>query len=70
MNSNKTEYYVEGDAITDEGNMEKGYHKNTMNVKSRGSMEVIGKIDVDNSTSFGGVKILSTPDDYVPWPRV
>ena len=28
-------------------------------------MEVIGKISVDNSMSFEGVKILSTPDDYV-----
>ena len=29
-------------------------------------MEVIGKIAVDNSMSFEGVKIPCTPDDYVP----
>ena len=31
-----------------------------------GYMEVIGKIAVDNSMSFEGVKIPCTPDDYVP----
>ena len=46
--------------------MEKGSHKKFMKVKCRGSMEVIGEIFVENSMSFGGVKIPSTPDDYVP----
>ena len=29
-------------------------------------MEEIGEISVENSMSFEGVKIPSTPDDYVP----
>ena len=29
-------------------------------------MELIGKIAVDNCTIFEGVKIPSTPGDYVP----
>ena len=66
MNANETEYYIEDDAITGEGNVERGAHKNFLKVTARGSMEVIGKIAVDNSMSFEGVKIPSTPDDYVP----
>ena len=46
--------------------MEKGPPKNFLKVKDRGSMEAIGKIAVGNSMSFEGVKIPSTPDDYVP----
>ena len=65
-NSNETEYSVEDDAITGEGNVEKGYNKKFLKVTARGSMETIGEIDVNNSTSFEGVKIPSTLDDYVP----
>ena len=46
--------------------MEKGSHKNFMKVTASGSMEVIGKISVENSMSFEGVKIPSKPDVYVP----
>ena len=66
MNENETEYSMEEDVITGEGNMEKGSHKNFLKVTDRGSMEVIGKIVVDYSIIFEGVKIPSTPDDYVP----
>ena len=66
MNANETEYSMEEDVITGEGNMEKGSHKNFLKVTDRGSMEVIGKIVVDYSIIFEGVKIPSTPDDYVP----
>ena len=54
------------DAITSEGNVDKVAPKNFIKVKARGSMEVIGKIAVKNITSFEGVKIPSTPDNYVP----
>ena len=66
MNANETEYSVEDDAITGEGNLERGSHNNFLNVTYRGSMEVIGEKSVENSTRFEGVKIPSTPDDYVP----
>ena len=46
--------------------MEKGPHKKFLKVTARGSMDMIGKIAVDNSMSFERVKIPSTPDDYVP----
>ena len=46
--------------------MEKGPHKNFLKVTARLSMEVIGKIAVENSMSFEGVKIPSTPNYYVP----
>ena len=46
--------------------MNKVSHKNFLKVEARGPMEVIGKIAVYNSTSFGGVKIHSTPYYYVP----
>ena len=66
MNANETEYSVEGDAITGEVNLDKGYHKNFLKVTACGSMGGVGKIDVDNSMRFEGVKIPSTPADYVP----
>ena len=46
--------------------MERGYQKNLLKLTARGSMDVIGEIDVENSMSFEGVKIKSTPDNYVP----
>ena len=64
MNANETEYPIEEYSIIGEWNVEKGSHKNFLKVKTRGSMEVIGKIAVDSSMSFEGVKIPSTPDDY------
>ena len=66
MNANETEYSVEDDAITGEGNVEKGSHKNFLKATACGSMEVIGKIAVKNSMSFEGVKIPITPYDYLP----
>ena len=46
--------------------MKKGAHKNFLNVKYCGYLEVIGKIAVDSSMSFEGVKIPITPDYYLP----
>ena len=46
--------------------MEKGAHTKVLKVKARGSMKVIGEIAVENSMRFEGVKIPSTPDDYIP----
>ena len=46
--------------------MEKGPHKNFLKVSALGSMDSIGKIDVENFMIFEGVKIPCTPDDYVP----
>ena len=46
--------------------MYKGAHKNFLKVTSRGYMEFIGKIAVENSMRFEGVEIPNTPDDYVP----
>ena len=66
MNANETEYSIEEDSITGEGNVEKGYRKNFMKVIACGYMELRGEIDVDNSMRFEVVEILSTPDDYVP----
>ena len=66
MNANETEYSIEEDTITGEGNVEKVSHKKFLKVISCGSMDVIGKIAVENSMRFEGVKIPSTPDDYVP----
>ena len=66
MNANETEYSVEDDAITCEENVEKGSDKKILKAKACGSMQVIGKITVDNSMSFEGVKIPITPDSYVP----
>ena len=66
MNANESEYSVEEYTITGQGNEEKGPHKKFLKVKASGSIEVIGKLAVDNSISFEGVKIPSTPDDYVP----
>ena len=66
MNANGSECSIEEDFIPCEGNVEKGTHKNFLKVKARGSMEVIGKIAVNNSSRFEGVKIPSTPDYYVP----
>ena len=43
-----------------------GPTKSFLKVKYRGYMEVVDEISVDNSMSFEGVKIPSTPDDYVP----
>ena len=65
MNANETEYSIEEDAITCEGNVEKASHKKFLKVISCGSMDVIGKKSVDNIMRFEGVKIPSTPDDYV-----
>ena len=42
MNANETEYFLEDDAITGEGNVERGAHKNSLGATARGSMEVIG----------------------------
>ena len=66
MNANETEFSIEEDAITGEGNVEKGAHKNFLKVTACGYMEVIGEISVDDSMRFEGVKIPSTPDNYVP----
>ena len=66
MNANETEYSVEDDDITGKGNVKRGIQKKFLKVKYRGYMEVIGKISVDNSTIFEGVKITSTPNDYAP----
>ena len=46
--------------------MEKVAYKNFLRVISCGYMDVIGEISVDNSMSFEGVKIPSTPYYYVP----
>ena len=46
MNVNETEYSVEDDAIPGEGNVDKEYHKNFMEVTARGYMGVIGEIYV------------------------
>ena len=46
--------------------MGKGSHKNFLKATDSWYMEVIGAIAVDNSISFEGVKIPSTPDDCVP----
>ena len=66
INANETEYFVEDYEITGERNLEKVSHKNFLKVTDHGSMEGIGKIAVCNSMIFEGVKIPSTPDDYVP----
>ena len=66
MNANETEYSVEDDFITGKFNVEKGSRKNFLKVKAHESMLLIGEIAVDNSKSFDGVKILSTPYGYVP----
>ena len=39
MNENETEYSIEEYAITVEGNIEKGSHKNFLKLTARGSME-------------------------------
>ena len=66
MNEKINEYSIEEDAITGKGKVEKEAHKNFLKVTARGYMEVIGEIAVENSMRFEGVKIPSTPDDYVP----
>ena len=66
MNENETEYSIEEYAITGEGNVEKGYHRNFMKVTDCGSMEVVGKIAVNNSMRFEGGKIPVNLDDYLP----
>ena len=43
MNANETEYSIEEDAITGEGNMKKRPHKNVLKVTASASMEVTGK---------------------------
>ena len=65
MNENETEYSIEEYAITVEGNIEKGSHKNFLKLTARGSMEVIGEIAVENIMIFEGFKIPSNPDDYI-----
>ena len=66
MNANKTEYSIEESSITGEGNVDKLSHEKFLKVTSCGYLEVIGKIAVETSMSFEGVKISSTPDNYVP----
>ena len=68
MNEYETKYSIEDYAITGEGNVERGSHKNFIKVTARGSMEVIGEISVDNSMSFEVVKITSTTDYYESSP--
>ena len=65
MNSNENEYSLEDDTIIGEGNVERGYQNKFIKSISHGSMEVIGKRDMENSMSFKGVKIPSTPDGCV-----
>ena len=65
MNANETEYSIEEDAITGEGNMKKRPHKNVLKVTASASMEVTGKNICGNSIRFEGVKIPSTSDDYL-----
>ena len=64
-NVNKTEYSVDDDTITGEGNVERGYYNNFLKLTYCGSMERIFKKAVGNSMSFEGVKIPRTQDDYV-----
>ena len=52
INENETEYSIDRYAITCDGNVGKGPHKNFLKVTASGSMEVIGKIAVDNMMSF------------------
>ena len=49
MNTNETENSKEDDAITVEGNMERGTHNKFLMLTSYGSMDVIGEIAVDNN---------------------
>ena len=65
MNANENEYSIEEYSITGEVNVYKLSQKKFLKVTTHGSTEVIGKIAVDNSTSFEGFKIPSTPDYYI-----
>ena len=52
MNANETEYSLEDDYITGEGNVERGALKKFLKVTSHGYMEVICKISMYNSMRF------------------